>query len=260
MKFAAFFVLASSLFSICVLADESSTDIFSVECTGICDSTDEARTAEYTIYSNDRDFSLPATSSQKVLSSRSDKNTTTIHLATGIFDTIHAPLKPEYTADSRYIDTSNKLLIEYAKPMLTLPDDEKKYYGESTVNSLITTVVTGTPLITSNQILAVQSGDCKQAAVLLVALFRTAHIPARAVTGLIFVKGYDGIKSHYGFHMWTEAFIHGKWLVADATLPSREIHHARYIALSYHSLKSESPFDFAIAESHIKNLRIKRIR
>jgi hypothetical protein len=260
MKIAAVCIFVAALFSISVLAETSTADFFSVECTGTCDATDEALSAEFSVQSDDIDFSLPDTSSQKVKNFRISKNIKAIQLLTGNFNAIHTPLKSEYTSDSRYIDTTNKILIEYAKPLLSLPDKDKKYYGESTVHSLITDIQTGSPMMTSNQILTVQSGDCKQASVLLIALFRAAHIPARAVTGLIYVKEYDKEKNRFVFHMWTEVFLQGKWLVADATLPMRETRQARYIALSYHSLKSESPLDYAAAVSHIKNLRIKRIK
>jgi Transglutaminase-like superfamily len=260
MKFISFCVLAAAAFSFSVLAENPGIDFFSVECTGACEETDETLSAEFTVNSDDPEFSLPNTSSQKVKNLRVSKGVTAVQLVTGNFSSVKTPIKPEYTADSRFIDTTNKLLIEHAKPLLTLPDKEKKYYGETTVKSLITNIQTGTPLLTSNQILAVQSGDCVQASVLLTALFRTARIPARSVMGLVYANKYEGKMNRFVYHMWTEVFIQGRWFIADATQPSRETRQAKYIALSYHSLKSESPLDYAAALSHISNLRIKRTK
>jgi hypothetical protein len=61
-----------------------------------------------------------------------------------------------------------------------------------------------------------REGNCKQFAVLTVALARAAGIPARVVLGLLLVRS----GSTYGAfgHAWAELQIEGRWVVADAAL------------------------------------------
>jgi hypothetical protein len=57
-------------------------------------------------------------------------------------------------------------------------------------------------------------GDCGEHAVLLGALLRAVHIPARVVLGLVYVPD----RKAYLYHAWTMARSAGKWVFADAAL------------------------------------------
>lgn len=57
-------------------------------------------------------------------------------------------------------------------------------------------------------------GDCTEHAVLLCALLRARDIPARTVMGLVYVPRSQA----FGYHLWTEAWIHDRWIPLDATL------------------------------------------
>ncbi|MHC4180203.1 MAG: transglutaminase-like domain-containing protein, partial [Planctomycetota bacterium] len=57
-------------------------------------------------------------------------------------------------------------------------------------------------------------GDCTEHAVLLAALARARGIPARAAMGLVYIQG----KGSFGYHMWTEVYVEGRWIPIDATL------------------------------------------
>lgn len=61
-----------------------------------------------------------------------------------------------------------------------------------------------------------REGDCKQFAVLTVALARAAGIPARVVLGLVLVRSGTAYGA-FG-HAWAELEIEGRWVVADAAL------------------------------------------
>ncbi|EAQ78006.1 hypothetical protein DSM3645_16200 [Blastopirellula marina DSM 3645] len=61
-----------------------------------------------------------------------------------------------------------------------------------------------------------QTGDCTEHAVLLIALLRAHQIPARAAVGLVYYDGKSG--RGFAYHMWTEAWIDGRWIPIDATL------------------------------------------
>jgi len=71
-------------------------------------------------------------------------------------------------------------------------------------------------LASAKETLQTRQGDCSEHATLLVALLRAAGIPARAAEGLIYANSIGG----FGYHMWTEVFIDGKWYDLDATRPS----------------------------------------
>ena len=57
--------------------------------------------------------------------------------------------------------------------------------------------------------------------------------------------------------MWAEAYVEGKWILADATFAGQRRPN-RYIALANHSLKTASPLDYMDAVSRIQNLAVTR--
>ena len=48
-------------------------------------------------------------------------------------------------------------------------------------------------------------------------MLRSAGIPARGATGLVYVEGYQGAPHAFGWHMWTQALVDGVWFDLDAT-------------------------------------------
>jgi hypothetical protein len=57
-------------------------------------------------------------------------------------------------------------------------------------------------------------GDCTEHAVLLAALARANGIPARVAIGLVYMPNDEG----FGYHMWNELWIDGRWIPLDGTL------------------------------------------
>ena len=74
-------------------------------------------------------------------------------------------------------------------------------------------------LATATQALATRAGDCTEHAVLLVAALRAQGIPARVASGLAYVDA-PGHPNSFGWHMWTQAIVDGRWIDLDATLPA----------------------------------------
>lgn len=66
-----------------------------------------------------------------------------------------------------------------------------------------------------------REGDCSEHGVLLCAMLRARGIPARVAMGLIYADAFEGHEGIFGWHMWTQALIDGKWVDFDATLPQR---------------------------------------
>lgn len=63
-------------------------------------------------------------------------------------------------------------------------------------------------------------GDCKSYALLFTTLARAAGIPAREVTGLMYI-GDD--QKALGGHAWNEVVLNGRWVPVDASLGETEI-------------------------------------
>jgi transglutaminase-like putative cysteine protease len=73
-------------------------------------------------------------------------------------------------------------------------------------------------LTTASQVLARRAGDCTEHALLFVALARAAGIPAREVSGLVYMG--DDIR-RFGWHAWAEVDVGGRWLQVDPSWGER---------------------------------------
>jgi hypothetical protein len=60
-----------------------------------------------------------------------------------------------------------------------------------------------------------REGDCKSYALLFVVMARAAGVPAREVSGLVYVG--DDIKA-FGGHAWNEVVLNGRWVPIDASI------------------------------------------
>lgn len=69
-----------------------------------------------------------------------------------------------------------------------------------------------TNLATASQVLKHKTGDCTEHTILLLALLRSLGIPARELSGLVYL---DGEFSAFGWHAWTEVEIDGHWVQVD---------------------------------------------
>jgi len=98
---------------------------------------------------------------------------------------------------------------------------------------------------TASEVVRTKQGDCSEHAVLLAALLRSADIPARTVSGLVYVERFVGRRDVFGYHMWTQAWldIDGKgarWVDLDATLPAGRTFDATHIALAVSSMSDDN--------------------
>ena len=72
----------------------------------------------------------------------------------------------------------------------------------------------------ASEALRTGSGDCTEHAVLLAALLRAQGIPSRVVAGLVWCDDFSGRRDVFGWHLWTQALVDGRWIDLDATLPA----------------------------------------
>lgn len=124
-----------------------------------------------------------------------------------------------------------------------------RYLVEKDLNTL---------LATAAEVAETRSGDCTEHAVLLTALLRAAGIPARVVTGLVYAERFAGASQIFGYHMWSQALIDGRWIDLDATLDGSRF-DATHIAFATSALDDErtATRDIARIGAIMGHLKIK---
>ena len=60
---------------------------------------------------------------------------------------------------------------------------------------------------TASEVARTGEGDCSEYTVLTVALCRAVGIPARGVTGLVYIDDFGGQERVFGYHMWAQALV-----------------------------------------------------
>lgn len=69
------------------------------------------------------------------------------------------------------------------------------------------------PFATADEVARTLEGDCTEMGVLAAAMGRAAGVPTRVAFGLV----YDPENPGFGGHLWTEAYVDGRWEIFDAT-------------------------------------------
>ena len=92
----------------------------------------------------------------------------------------------------------------------------------------------GAAFATASETARTRTGDCSEHAVLLCAMLRAEEIPARVAVGLVYADEFLGHEGIFGWHMWTQALIDGRWVDLDATLGVR--YHAAHVLTAVSSL------------------------
>ena len=121
-----------------------------------------------------------------------------------------------FLASSRFLDTGDPRVRELAKEGAGTETDPAKLAValEKFVHTRLKNKNFSTALATASEVAKELSGDCTEHAVLLAALLRVNHIPSRVVIGFVYADKLEG----FGGHMWTEAYVDGRWAPLDATL------------------------------------------
>ncbi len=72
---------------------------------------------------------------------------------------------------------------------------------------------------TASEVARTRQGDCTEHAALLAALARAKGLPARGAFGMVAMPGsYADGEMTFGYHMWTQIYVGGRWLDFDAAL------------------------------------------
>jgi len=86
------------------------------------------------------------------------------------------------------------------------------------------------------------SGDCTEHSVLAAAMSRALGIPSRIAVGLIYVDDPSFKDKGFGFHMWHEVYVNGRWVALDSSFEQSNV-DATHIKLSESSMDGVSPFE-----------------
>lgn len=212
--------------------------------------------SRFSISSSDTEFSLPATSTQKIISESLAGGGREIIVATGNFGTTGDDSASKYLKDTPYLNLGSREIKEAAGKFRNSKDPVKDI--SLFVYRQISDKKEGIPIIPALSILKDRAGDCTEHSILTVSLLRANNIPARAVVGIILSEYFGGKKNVFVYHMWVEAYTNGRWRLVDSTRPMN-LNHNRYIAFALHNLKTEGPIDYLNAISSINNVRLKQV-
>lgn len=126
------------------------------------------------------------------------------------------PPDKEYLESNVFIDSDDKRIQTLAKSILRKIEDpwQQALALERWVHDNMK-VSTALGFPSASEIAKDLEGDCRQHALLLAALCRAAGIPSRTAIGVVYVRE-AGRSPHFGFHMWGEVWVKGKWVALDA--------------------------------------------
>jgi hypothetical protein len=140
----------------------------------------------------------------------------------------------EFTEPNRFIDSDDARVQSLAR---TIVGEEKRPYEmalklEKGVRDRMT-FDAGVGFPPASQTARDFRGDCRQHALLLAALLRASGIPSRTALGVIYTKE-PGKGPVFAFHMWTEAYVGGRWLALDA-IQGKGFVGATHLTMVHHS-------------------------
>jgi transglutaminase-like putative cysteine protease len=144
---------------------------------------------------------------------------------------------PAYREASSMVDGSDPLIRKLASSAVRRVGDDAAARAEALrrrVHRHISRKGLQTAFASASETAKTRTGDCSEHAVLLCAMLRADGIPARVASGLIYADGFLGERDIFGWHMWTQALIDGRWIDLDATLP--QPYHAGHLLTSTASL------------------------
>lgn len=96
-------------------------------------------------------------------------------------------------------------------------------------------------------------GDCTEHSVLLTALARSLGIPARVVTGIVYMDRYGGLNRVFVPHAWVQAWVDGRWESFDSNLGRYDMTHLTL------GVGSGDPWRFFAATSTLGSIHIQRV-
>ncbi|MCK5000013.1 MAG: transglutaminase domain-containing protein [Anaerohalosphaera sp.] len=187
-------------------------------------SADSKQTKYVLVPKDNKEITVPTTDNQKVVIEASNKVTVTVMPVSaesgeafpykGRDEKLLEMLKP-----TRYLQCDDRKVVALAEQAVEGAEDSLQavYKIEQFVHDYIDEKDLSVGYASASEIAVSKQGDCSEHAVLTAAMCRAAGIPARVVTGLVYIDSFMGRENVLGGHAWTEAYVGGKWIGLDAT-------------------------------------------
>ncbi|MCH2137538.1 MAG: transglutaminase-like domain-containing protein [Phycisphaerales bacterium] len=125
---------------------------------------------------------------------------------------------PDYRTSSTLIDSAHPdvlALVHKAVPERDANWPRRAEAMRDFVRRWVRSKGLSTAFASASETARSREGDCSEHAVLLAAMLRADGIPSRVATGLVWIDWANA----FGWHMWTQAMLDGRWVDLDATLP-----------------------------------------
>ncbi|MBI3834271.1 MAG: transglutaminase domain-containing protein [Planctomycetes bacterium] len=152
----------------------------------------------------------------------------------------------EFIEPNLMINTKDPKLIELAKE--AGKGEKDPYKLADNLRRFVTDYVENKSLnigfATASEVARTKEGDCSEHGVLLAALARLNGLPSRVAVGIAYVPFFGNADDIFGYHMWTEVYIDGKWIDIDAALRETDCSPAR-IAFAVSSLRNAGVADIS---------------
>ena len=135
----------------------------------------------------------------------------------------------------------SRISVEDSAGIVGLADELRKLVSRHVSNKSLTV-----GFATASEVARRKAGDCTEHAVLLTALGRIREIPSRIAIGIAYLPSFMGEQNVFGFHMWTQFYLYGRWVDFDAALGESECSPTR-IAFFVSSLDEGGLIDASLS-------------
>jgi len=155
----------------------------------------------------------------------------------------------EYLGSNLMINTDDPELQKIAKRGAKGTTAKNPYRLADNLRRFVTDYISEKNLnigfATASEVCRTREGDCSEHGVLLAALGRINGLPSRVVAGIAYVPLFGKQDDIFGYHMWTQFWINGRWVDYDAALRESDCSPIR-IAFGVSSLKSAGLADLSM--------------
>lgn len=153
----------------------------------------------------------------------------------------------EFLEPNLMMNIADEKLVSLAK---TAGGGEKEAYQlADKLRRFVTDYVTSKNLnvgfASASEVARTREGDCSEHGVLLAALGRLNGLPSRVAVGIAYVPIFGGQDDIFGYHLWTQFYIDGKWRDFDAALRESDCSPIR-ITFAVSSLKNSGVADLSL--------------
>lgn len=196
-------------------------------------------------------LTLPSVGAQRATNNEDGSVNLVVDLDSPLAATKDELADENYLSASALCDGTDEAVIAIATDALSgLPSDASEMDKALTLRTKVYDFIEekgmSTAFASASQTARDKKGDCSEHGVLLCGVLRASGIPSRGVMGLVYVPKYGAPNGVFGWHMWSQALVDGKWIDLDATLQTP--YSVGHIATMTTSLSDE---DFAAEMSGI---------